>query len=91
MLVEKESCCGMPKLELGDLDGVARHKETNIPVLARYAREGWAIVSAVPSCTLMFKQELPLMFPDDADVAGWCRRRCSIRSSTWSRATGTGC
>ena len=67
-IVEKESCCGMPKLELGDLEAVARHKEANIPVLARYAREGWAIVSAIPSCTLMFKQELPLMFPEDADV-----------------------
>jgi glycerol-3-phosphate dehydrogenase subunit C len=67
-IVEKESCCGMPKLELGDLEGVAKHKEANIPVLARYAKEGWAIVTAVPSCTLMFKQELPLMFPDDADV-----------------------
>ena len=67
-IVEKESCCGMPKLELGDLEGVERHKNANIPVLARYAREGWAIVSAVPSCTLMFKQELPLMFPGDADV-----------------------
>ncbi len=67
-IVDKESCCGMPKLELGDLDGVARHKEANIPVLARYAREGWAIVSAIPSCTLMFKQELPLMFPQDAEV-----------------------
>ena len=68
-VVEKESCCGMPKLELGDLDGVARHKEANIPVLAKYAREGYAILAAVPSCTLMFKQELPLLFPDDADVA----------------------
>jgi Fe-S oxidoreductase len=58
----------MPKLELGDLDAVAEQKEANIPVLARYAREGWAIVSAVPSCTLMFKQELPLMFPEDAEV-----------------------
>jgi Fe-S oxidoreductase len=67
-IVEKESCCGMPKLELGDLDGVARHKEANMPVLARYAKEGWAILSAVPSCTLMFKQELPLMFPDCADT-----------------------
>ena len=67
-LVEKESCCGMPKLELGDLDAVAQHKAANIPVLARYAKEGYAIVSAIPSCTLMFKQELPLMFPDDADV-----------------------
>ncbi len=68
VIVEKESCCGMPKLELGDLEGVARHKEANIPVLARYAAEGYAIVSAVPSCTLMFKQELPLMFPDCAQT-----------------------
>ncbi len=67
-LVEKEKCCGMPKLELGDLEGVARHKEANIPLLARYAKEGWAILSAIPSCTLMFKQELPLMFPKCADT-----------------------
>jgi glycerol-3-phosphate dehydrogenase subunit C len=67
-IVEKEQCCGMPKLELGDLESVERSMQANIPVLARYAREGWAIVSAIPSCTLMFKQELPLMFPDDADV-----------------------
>jgi len=67
-LVEKEACCGMPKLELGDLESVARNKAANIPVLARLAREGYAILTAVPSCTLMFKQELPLMFPDDPDV-----------------------
>ena len=66
--VEKESCCGMPKLELGDLLGVEKHKDANIPVLARYARQGYAILKAVPSCTLMFKQALPLMFPDKAEV-----------------------
>jgi len=68
VIVDKESCCGMPKLELGDLESVARHKEANMPVLARYAKEGYAIVSAIPSCTLMFKQELPLMYPDCADT-----------------------
>ena len=67
-LVEKEACCGMPKLELGDLHAVKRLKESNIPRLAKLAREGYAIVTAIPSCTLMYKQELPLMFPDDADV-----------------------
>jgi len=67
-LVEKEACCGMPKLELGDLEAVARSKEANIPVLARLAREGYAILTPVPSCTLMFKQELPLMFPDEPAV-----------------------
>jgi Fe-S oxidoreductase len=68
VLVEKEACCGMPKLELGDLDAVQKLKETNIPHLAKLAREGYAILTAIPSCTLMYKQELPLMFPDDADV-----------------------
>ena len=68
-LIDKEACCGMPKLEQGDLDGVAALKEINIPRLAKLAREGYAILTGVPSCTLMFKQELPMMFPDDPDVA----------------------
>jgi Fe-S oxidoreductase len=68
VVVEKEACCGMPKLELGDLDAVERNKDTNIPVLVKVAREGYAIVTPIPSCTLMFKQELPLMFPEDQDV-----------------------
>ncbi len=68
VLVEKEKCCGMPKLELGDLDSVNSSKEANIPVLHKYAQEGYAILSAVPSCTLMFKQEIPLMYPDDTVV-----------------------
>jgi Fe-S oxidoreductase len=58
----------MPKLELGDLDAVARARDTNVPVLAAWVEQGYDIVTPVPSCTLMFKQELPLMFPDDADV-----------------------
>ena len=68
-LAGKEKCCGMPKLELGDLNAVNRARDTNIPELARLVDEGWDIVAPVPSCVLMFKQELPLMFPDDADVA----------------------
>jgi Fe-S oxidoreductase len=67
-LAQKEQCCGMPKLELGELEAVERAKEANIPVLARLVDEGWDIVAPVPSCVLMFKQELPLMFPDDPEV-----------------------
>jgi len=76
VLAEKEACCGMPKLELGDLDSVEKLKEVNIPVLARLARDGYAILTAIPSCTLMFKQELPLLFPNDADVA-------SVKAAMW--------
>jgi glycerol-3-phosphate dehydrogenase subunit C len=68
MIVKKEACCGMPKLELGDLEGVERLKKVNIPQLAPLARDGYALVSAVPSCTLMFKQQLSLLFAGDADV-----------------------
>ena len=67
-LVPKEKCCGMPKLELGDLDSVEKLKEANIPVLAKLVDEGYDLTAPIPSCVLMYKQELPLLYPDDADV-----------------------
>ena len=67
-LTDGEKCCGMPKLELGDLQSVDETKRNNIPLLARWVDEGWDIVTPIPSCTLMYKQELPLMYPDDDEV-----------------------
>jgi len=74
VLADRERCCGMPKLELGDLDAVARGKDVNIPELKRLVDAGYDIVAPIPSCVLMFKQELPLMFPEDADVQRVKRR-----------------
>jgi len=68
VVVASEVCCGMPKLELGDLAGVEALKLRNMPVLAALARAGYAILTPVPSCTLMFKQEMPLLFPEDDDA-----------------------
>jgi glycerol-3-phosphate dehydrogenase subunit C len=67
-LVNQEVCCGMPKLELGDLEKVEQAMQFNIPQLVRMVDEGYDITAPVPSCVLMFKQELPLLFPDNADV-----------------------
>ncbi|MBU6469546.1 MAG: Fe-S oxidoreductase [Gammaproteobacteria bacterium] len=67
-LTPQEHCCGMPKLELGDFDTIRKNKETNIPMLAKLVDEGWDVVAPIPSCVLMFKQELPHLFPEDADV-----------------------
>jgi len=67
-LVIKEACCGMPKLELGDLDSVNKLKEKNIPVLAAMVDEGYDLTAPIPSCVLMYKQELPLLYPDDEEV-----------------------
>ena len=67
-IAQKERCCGMPKLELGDLASVQKAKEENIPQLAQCVDDGWDLVALVPSCVLMFRQEFPLLFPDDPEV-----------------------
>ncbi|MCC6143031.1 MAG: Fe-S oxidoreductase [Candidatus Hydrogenedentes bacterium] len=67
-LVPKEACCGMPKLELGDLEAVDRLKSRNIPVLSQLVDAGYDLIAPVPSCVLMYKQELPLLYPEDPDV-----------------------
>jgi Fe-S oxidoreductase len=67
-LARAERCCGMPKLELGDLKSIERLKEANVEELDRWVRDGWDLTAAVPSCVLMFKQELPLLYPEDERV-----------------------
>ena len=67
-VIAKEKCCGMPKLELGDLESVNKLKEANIPVLAALVDAGYDLIAPIPSCVLMYKQELPLLYPDDEQV-----------------------
>jgi len=67
-LTKNESCCSIPKLELGNLDAVEEAKNINIPILAKLVDEGWDLTALIPSCVIMFKQELPLMFPNDKNV-----------------------
>ena len=61
-------CCGMPKLELGDLERVAAAKEANLPTFLNAIDDGYDLMAVIPSCVLMYKQEIPLMYPDDADA-----------------------
>ena len=67
-LLSAERCCGMPRLEHGDLEAVARLKERNVPALLAAVEAGYDLLAPIPSCVLMFKQELPLMFPEDDAV-----------------------
>lgn len=95
-----ERCCGMPKLEVGDLETIEKYKDVNIPELVRWVDEGWDIVTPVPSCTLMFKQELPLMFPQDPQVQKvrdamfdpfeylWARHKAGLLRTDFSRKLG---
>ncbi len=68
-ILKDAKCCGMPKLELGDLKKVESLKDANLPLFLEAIDAGYDIIAPVPSCVLMYKQEVPLMFPDDEDVA----------------------
>lgn len=68
-ILQSAACCGMPKLELGDLRAVERQKDANLPVFLDAIKKGYDLLSPVPSCVLMYRQEVPLMFPNDEAVA----------------------
>ncbi len=68
VVIKDMACCGVPKLEIGDLRGVKKLKEKNIPLLLNSVEDGRKIMSIVPSCTWMYRMEMPLLYPDDADV-----------------------
>ncbi len=68
-ILKDAKCCGMPKLELGDLKKVEQLKDANLPVFLQAIEDGYDIMAPIPSCVLMYKQELPLMFPEDEQVA----------------------
>src|SRR5690554_5338033 len=67
-LTPRETCCGMPKLELGDLPSVDVLTRRNMQVLYPLAEQGWIFIAAVPSCVLMFRETLPRLYPEDEQV-----------------------
>jgi len=67
-LIDGDVCCGMPKLEIGDLDSIDELRRKNIPILCAAVAAGFDLTAPIPSCVLMFKKELPLLYPDDPDV-----------------------
>ena len=68
-VLQDAKCCGMPKLELGDLPKVEKMKDANLPIFLQAIEDGYDLIAPIPSCVLMYKQELPLMFPNDEQVA----------------------
>ncbi len=67
-LLHRERCCGMPRMQLGDLEGVEQARHANIPQMAQWVERGWSILTTEPSCLQLFRNWLPLLFPDDGQV-----------------------
>lgn len=67
-VINDDNCCGMPKLELGNIELVEKMMNKNLPKFEKYVDEGYLIVAPIPSCVLMYKQELPLLFPKNNNL-----------------------
>ena len=62
------ACCGMPKLELGDVEAVADAAKKVSAELLPWVDKGYDIVALTPSCALMLKFEWPLICPRDPAI-----------------------
>jgi glycerol-3-phosphate dehydrogenase subunit C len=61
----EQVCCGMPKLDGGDIEGARKLARKNLETLLPAVRAGAKIVSPGPSCTLMLKTEYPELVPGE--------------------------
>jgi len=62
------ACCGMPYLEEGNLEQVARQAMKIKAELLPWLDKGYDILTLTASCGLMMKMEWPLLLPDDPDI-----------------------
>lgn len=67
-VIPSKRCCGMPKLELGDLESIHRSKPKHLASLLPAVDKGFDLIASVPSCVLMFRAVFPLLYPDDEEV-----------------------
>lgn len=61
-------CCGMPKLEHGDINGVNTQAENVAAELRPWIDKGYDVIAMTASCGLMLKFEWPLIAPGNEDV-----------------------
>jgi Fe-S oxidoreductase len=67
----EQVCCGMPKLDGGDLEGARKLARKNVELLLPLVREGRKILSPGPSCTLTLRTEVPELVgtPEAKEIA----------------------
>jgi Fe-S oxidoreductase len=53
------ACCGMPRWEAGDLEGLRRQAKVNLDKLLPYVERGAKVVAINPTCSMMLRREYP--------------------------------
>lgn len=72
------ACCGMPKLELGDLQAVSDAARKVSAELLPWVDKGYDIIALTPSCALMLKFEWPLVLGKDPAIERLARATFDI-------------
>jgi glycerol-3-phosphate dehydrogenase subunit C len=83
-------CCGMPKLEHGDLARVAVAARGVAAELGCWIDKGYDVIALVPSCALMLKFEWPLIVPEDEAVKRLSRATFDISEYVVGMAKNVG-
>jgi Fe-S oxidoreductase len=73
-----QRCCGMPRLDGGELEAAAESCRQNVKLLHPWVERGYAIVIPSPSCSLMMREEMPQLVdtPESRAVASACSDLC---------------
>jgi Fe-S oxidoreductase len=63
-------CCGMPRWESGDIEGLRSQAKANLDRLLPYVERGAKVVAINPTCSMMLRREYPeLVAPEDRERA----------------------
>jgi Fe-S oxidoreductase len=66
---DRPVCCGLTWISTGQLDVAKRVLRRTVDVLAPYLRTGMPVLGLEPSCTAVFRSDLPDLLDDSADGA----------------------
>jgi glycerol-3-phosphate dehydrogenase subunit C len=58
-------CCGMPKWEQGDLDGVRAQARANLDRLGPHVSAGQKVLAINPTCSMMLRREYPHLVAEE--------------------------
>jgi Fe-S oxidoreductase len=74
----KMNCCGMPALDAGDVDFAIDQARKNVQSLIPWVDAGFRVAAINPTCSLMLKQEYPVLLDPRLDpVLAEAARRVS--------------
>jgi len=66
VLPDRGVCCGLTWVSTGQLDVARRVLRRTLDVLAPYLDAGYEVAGLEPSCTALFRGDLPALLPGDA-------------------------